>query len=522
MIPGKYASFAIAKITGRTTVSFIQQLKVEKSNFEDVATIVCSEGITFDNVLEKNLAFIARRSKLIIPACVQTGPKQDIRNRLSKLDDNIANGKSTITQIATAITVGGQINGKEYSYLPTVSATVGTSDGFQSVSCRFLLKSSSQVSYISENLVRQLKLNAAFDNGHKVVEVQLKLPSGGHLTVKAHVMPMDISTIYRAPFDLNWIAPLYRQLNFADTIPMDFEQAAIDLLIGSDYYFDIVTSAHANPMKGLHFIGSEFGWIRSGRIQPPSMVLDQVTSSLVNVACPKRGAAPIQNVTKLQHQCKKVDIIQSQSFFSASDSSDESFNQLIDSQEQFFDAISEFQDDNQQKQKRKIRHLTKSAAKGKFTSHLRKMDVTCASVFWESFSYCLVLVVILVLGGAIVLDICNIDASLASITKTAESSSRIRMKLSSSGTSATTEISIDHFLSKIDFDSKRSSEKKALTGATETPATNGTAHVERFNQTGLKKIDFGRLTALSFLTTEIERQAILVYKVNGHWMVKEY
>ena len=45
------------------------------------------------------------------------------------------------------------------------------------------------------------------------------------------------------------------------------ERYRIDLLVGNDYYADIVSMKGITICDGLYLLGSKFGWILSGRAQ---------------------------------------------------------------------------------------------------------------------------------------------------------------------------------------------------------------------------------------------------------------
>ena len=55
-----------------------------------------------------------------------------------------------------------------------------------------------------------------------------------------------------------------KQYELADTIPVKKESCNIDLLIGNDYYADIVSTKRIMLSDGLYLFGSKFGLILSG------------------------------------------------------------------------------------------------------------------------------------------------------------------------------------------------------------------------------------------------------------------
>ena len=56
-----------------------------------------------------------------------------------------------------------------------------------------------------------------------------------------------------------------KQYELVDAIPVKKENCNIDLLVGNDYYADIVSTKRIMLSDGLYLFGSKFGWILSGR-----------------------------------------------------------------------------------------------------------------------------------------------------------------------------------------------------------------------------------------------------------------
>ena len=91
------------------------------------------------------------------------------------------------------------------------------------------------------------------------------LKSGFTMKIKANVVPNITGTIERTPFRSETIKQTLKQYELADTIPVKKESCNIDLLIGNDYYADIVSTKRIMLSDGLYLFGSKFGWILSGR-----------------------------------------------------------------------------------------------------------------------------------------------------------------------------------------------------------------------------------------------------------------
>ena len=53
-------------------------------------------------------------------------------------------------------------------------------------------------------------------------------------------------------------------LDLADTIPSESESTTIELLLGNDYYLDVVLQQRIEVQNGLYFLSSKHGWISTG------------------------------------------------------------------------------------------------------------------------------------------------------------------------------------------------------------------------------------------------------------------
>ena len=54
-----------------------------------------------------------------------------------------------------------------------------------------------------------------------------------------------------------------KNLKLADTISTSYEDARVDILVGNDYYLDIISSEKIQLQEGLYLLGSKLGWIMS-------------------------------------------------------------------------------------------------------------------------------------------------------------------------------------------------------------------------------------------------------------------
>ena len=58
---------------------------------------------------------------------------------------------------------------------------------------------------------------------------------------------------------------IQKRFRLADTLPQQTESSTIGVLIGSDYYHEVMSSERVEVQEGLYLIKSTFGWIISGK-----------------------------------------------------------------------------------------------------------------------------------------------------------------------------------------------------------------------------------------------------------------
>ena len=82
------------------------------------------------------------------------------------------------------------------------------------------------------------------------------------------MIPSITGSMQRRPFDTsclqNW-EYLWKDNVLADTIPTGIETSTIDLLIGNDYYLDLILPQKVEIQPGLYMLWSKLGWILAGR-----------------------------------------------------------------------------------------------------------------------------------------------------------------------------------------------------------------------------------------------------------------
>ena len=114
-------------------------------------------------------------------------------------------------------------------------------------------------------------------------KLDIVLKDGSILTISANVVPQIAESIQRRPVNLktldNWNY-LWNEFSLADDLPTERETSSVELLIGNDYYLDIILPQKMEVQPGLYMLGSKLGWILSGRTSEiverttePSMLL---------------------------------------------------------------------------------------------------------------------------------------------------------------------------------------------------------------------------------------------------------
>ena len=152
---------------------------------------------------------------------------------------------------------------------------------------RVLLDCGSKRTYISKEVADELNLTPIGENRLTIftfgttkpkniqtplVEVKMMLKSGFTMTIKANVVPNVTGMLERRPIKPSNLKQTLKRYELADTLPTKVEQGCIDLLIGNDYYSDIVSTKRISLSDGLYLLSSKFGWILSGRTKEENEV----------------------------------------------------------------------------------------------------------------------------------------------------------------------------------------------------------------------------------------------------------
>ncbi|XP_052778713.1 uncharacterized protein LOC128216176 [Mya arenaria] len=99
-------------------------------------------------------------------------------------------------------------------------------------------------------------------------KVVLEMKGGGDMKITANIVPNITGSIYRKPVnvtEMKSFKELTQSMDLADTVPTEIETDTIDLLIGNDFYLDIILGHKIEIQPGLYLLASKFGWILTGR-----------------------------------------------------------------------------------------------------------------------------------------------------------------------------------------------------------------------------------------------------------------
>ena len=87
------------------------------------------------------------------------------------------------------------------------------------------------------------------------------------MTLYANVLKQITGSIQRSPLaqkDLEFLKTIPAE-RMADCLPNTLENTTIDLLIGSDYFWDIIESDKVTLPSGMFLLPSKFGYIVTGK-----------------------------------------------------------------------------------------------------------------------------------------------------------------------------------------------------------------------------------------------------------------
>ena len=175
------------------------------------------------------------------------------------------------------------ISSGEMVLMQTARANINNPNNGIKGNVRLLLDSGSQSTYVTESLAKKMNLKLGKKEEIMLVtfgsdtpkriktpttKLNIQLKDGSTLKISANVVPQIAGSIHRRPVNLtsvkNW-EYLWTEFSLADDFPNNRETSSVDLLIGNDYYLDIILPQKIEIQTGLYMLGSKLGWILARR-----------------------------------------------------------------------------------------------------------------------------------------------------------------------------------------------------------------------------------------------------------------
>lgn len=171
----------------------------------------------------------------------------------------------------------------EMVVMQTAKSTIANPKNKMEKEVQILLDSGSQRTYLTEHKAKELGLRYEGEQEIKVVtfgssqtkvlktkiaKLKLKLKDGSDMLITANIVPTITGTTTKMPLAIykkDAFKSLSRHLKLADQVPVKAEAGTIDLLIGNDFYLDIIQSERIQIEDGLYLLSSKLGWILTGR-----------------------------------------------------------------------------------------------------------------------------------------------------------------------------------------------------------------------------------------------------------------
>ena len=96
--------------------------------------------------------------------------------------------------------------------------------------------------------------------------IQIKQKDGSKKLMHANICENITGSMMRQKLDVERYRRVWKDLMMADEIPNRSTTFKIDLLIGNDYYDDVISSEKISLGHGLYLVNSTLGWMFSGRM----------------------------------------------------------------------------------------------------------------------------------------------------------------------------------------------------------------------------------------------------------------
>ena len=187
--------------------------------------------------------------------------------------------KSTVedqerTDQSAAGAESGAVAMGEKVVIQTALVLVGYNDKFYEM--RPLFDTGSTRTYITKELAKMLKVKpveqqtfSAYlfgstkgkEKTSPAVDLAIKIKAGKTIIIKATVTLQITGPLKWVPVQLENQRKIQKNFSLADTLPKDIDTYTLGLLIGNDYYHDIILDKRKKIQDNLYVINSKFGWM---------------------------------------------------------------------------------------------------------------------------------------------------------------------------------------------------------------------------------------------------------------------
>ncbi|XP_060551133.1 uncharacterized protein LOC132712731 [Ruditapes philippinarum] len=186
--------------------------------------------------------------------------------------------------IQNPTTENGLASFSEMILMQTVKTKVYNPQNGKEEEIRILLDSGSQRSYVSDSLAKRLDMKSEVSENINVMtfgsdkskniktkrsSMQINTKSGEKVDVSVQIVPVISGAIHRKPVRhlSENASEILNTIEMADTITKQHETCEIEMLLGNDYYLDIVLCQKLEIQPGLYILSSRYGWILTGRVK---------------------------------------------------------------------------------------------------------------------------------------------------------------------------------------------------------------------------------------------------------------
>ena len=100
------------------------------------------------------------------------------------------------------------------------------------------------------------------------------------MPIKVTVIPTITGKLTRAPLslsDVEFLKESSMEDKLADTLVTNAESFQIDMLLGNDYYFDLLQPRKMDMGNGLFLFQSKLGWVCGGKVTTETEVVSEST-----------------------------------------------------------------------------------------------------------------------------------------------------------------------------------------------------------------------------------------------------